>query len=310
MKPHYHVAVGVVHDKKGRVLLSQRPPGKDQAGKWEFAGGKLEPGESVQEALIREFEEELGIKPTRFSHLISISHEYPQYSVLLDTWQIHDFEGEPQSLEGQLFRWIFPLELKHYDFPEANQAIIQALLWPAYYSITSDQPMKLEDFSQRLQQSFEQGIKLCRVRQGTLSSQDYQDRIETALAIKPCGVNILVDGPPTDRWPQVAGWHLNSTDLYHYHPNNLASDKILMASLHTLNDILQANKLGVHASVLSPVKMTPSHPHAQPLGWEKFAELAAQANHPVYALGGLTQADLACARKHGAPGIAGVRGIF
>ncbi len=311
MKPHYHVAVGVVYDKEGNVLLTQRPPDKHQGGKWEFAGGKVEQGEQVREALIREFDEELGIKPTRFSRLVSIPYDYPEHSVLLDTWEIFDFEGEPESREGQNFRWVNPHHLNHYDFPIANRAIIRALLLPQYYLITPDHWMPLTEFTAKLQRLFALGIRLCRVRQGALSDQEYHLRVRAALDLAgQSAVSIMIDGPPSDTWPGVSGWHLNSQDLYHYQTRPVSDDKLLIASLHSEQDILQANKIAVDCSVLSPVKPTASHPEAIPLGWDKFAQFVAKAQHPVYALGGLNLDDLLPARQHGGQGVAAISALW
>jgi 8-oxo-dGTP diphosphatase len=311
MKPFLHVAVGVVYNALGEVLLTQRPLHKHQGGKWEFAGGKVEAGESVQEALIREFDEELGLVPTRLQRLISLPFEYPEHQVLLDTWEILDYQGEPESREGQAFRWVNPLHLDPNEFPPANRALIRAVQLPHYYLITPDEPMPLADFRLNLQRLFALGIRLCRVRQGSLSDDLYHARVHAALELGgQSGVKIIIDGPPRPIWAPVAGWHLNSQDLYHYHERPVSEDVLLIASLHNPEDIVQANKIQVDCSVLSPVKPTLSHPGALTLGWERFETLAHQAAHPVYALGGLTLDDLLPARQHGAQGIAAIRALW
>lgn len=89
----------------GSLLLAQRPPGKPYAGYWEFPGGKVEPSESVLDALKREFEEELGVKVLQAQPWCCVEHVYPHAHVHLHFFIIRDWQGEPQSLEGQAFAW-------------------------------------------------------------------------------------------------------------------------------------------------------------------------------------------------------------
>ena len=122
-----HVAVGVIVDANKRILISLRPDHVHQGGLWEFPGGKLETGESLQQALIRELSEELGLIATKIRPLIEIHHDYSDKSVLLDVCWVDQFEGLPEGKEGQAIRWVTAAELLQYAFPEANQPIIQAI---------------------------------------------------------------------------------------------------------------------------------------------------------------------------------------
>ena len=87
----------------------------------------MEAGEALTDALCRELDEALGIQPLSWEFLISIEHAYPEKTVLLDVWIVRDFGGEADSREGQAARWIAPNMLDRFDFPEANQGIIEAL---------------------------------------------------------------------------------------------------------------------------------------------------------------------------------------
>ena len=111
-------------DIDGRVLLAQRPEGKSMAGLWEFPGGKVEAGESVAQALARELEEEVGVRPLQARPLIQVKHRYDDRAVLLDTWWVSEFAGLPQGREGQRIRWQPIGKLQHGDFPAADRAII------------------------------------------------------------------------------------------------------------------------------------------------------------------------------------------
>ncbi len=122
-----HVAVGVVRNEDGEVLISLRHPDSHQGGLWEFPGGKVEAGESLQVALARELREELGIEAGALAPLLEVRHDYGDKQVLLDVWLVESFSGEARGLEGQAVRWVKPGKLHDYDFPAANYPILQAV---------------------------------------------------------------------------------------------------------------------------------------------------------------------------------------
>jgi len=99
------VAVGILMKPNGDVLLGQRPEGKPYAGYWEFPGGKVDPGETILEALKREFMEELGMEVLSAEEWCGVEHVYEHAHVRLHFFISRDFRGEPQSLEGQAFAW-------------------------------------------------------------------------------------------------------------------------------------------------------------------------------------------------------------
>ena len=126
-----HVAVGVLIDPKGCVLLTRRLKGSRLAGYWEFPGGKVEAGESVQTALARELEEELGTRMGETVPLMTVSHDYGEKQVLLDVHQVKDWNGEPHGAEGQPLAWVNADSLDEFQVPEANAEImsrVKALL--------------------------------------------------------------------------------------------------------------------------------------------------------------------------------------
>lgn len=126
-----HVAVGVLIDSKGFVLLTRRLKGAHLAGYWEFPGGKVKEGESVQAALARELEEELGTRIRETTPLMTVSHDYGEKPVLLDVHQVKDWSGEPHGAESQPLAWVNASSLDEFNMPEANVEImlrIKALL--------------------------------------------------------------------------------------------------------------------------------------------------------------------------------------
>lgn len=100
-----HVAVGILMQANGDVLLARRPEGKPYAGYWEFPGGKVEAGESVFDALKREFEEEIGVRIVTAEEWCGVEHVYPHAHVRLHFFISREWQGQPQSLEGQELAW-------------------------------------------------------------------------------------------------------------------------------------------------------------------------------------------------------------
>lgn len=103
--PPINVAVGILMQANGDVLLGQRPEGKPYAGYWEFPGGKVEEGEAILDALKREFVEELGIQIISAEAWCCVEHIYPHAHVHLHFYIAKEWQGVPQSLEGQAFAW-------------------------------------------------------------------------------------------------------------------------------------------------------------------------------------------------------------
>jgi len=122
------VAVALV-DADGRVLIAQRPEGKAMAGLWEFPGGKLEPGERPEDALIRELKEELGIavKAACLAPLTFASYAYPDFHLLMPLFICRRWEGTPRGIENQAIRWVKPQDLRNYPMPPADEPLIPML---------------------------------------------------------------------------------------------------------------------------------------------------------------------------------------
>ena len=126
MQKQIHVAVAVIKIQD-KILIAKRPKHLHKGGYWEFPGGKVESGEAIESALVRECLEELNIQPLSFTALQTIEHQYPEKKVLLDFWLVDDYLGVPKGLESQPLVWCRVDELKNYQFPEANLAIIELL---------------------------------------------------------------------------------------------------------------------------------------------------------------------------------------
>jgi 8-oxo-dGTP diphosphatase len=120
------VAACALIDADGRILLAQRPEGKSLAGLWEFPGGKVEPGETPEETLIRELDEELGIqtKEACLAPLTFASHTYETFHLLMPLYVCRRFEGIPHGREGQAIKWVKPNALRDYPVPPADEPLI------------------------------------------------------------------------------------------------------------------------------------------------------------------------------------------
>lgn len=128
-KPMVLVVACALVDADERILLAQRPEGKSMAGLWEFPGGKVEAGETPENALVRELEEELGVttKVDCLAPLTFASHSYDKFHLLMPLYICRRFQGFPVAREGQTLKWVRASKLRDFDMPEADIPLISAL---------------------------------------------------------------------------------------------------------------------------------------------------------------------------------------
>ncbi|MEJ6122674.1 8-oxo-dGTP diphosphatase MutT [Vibrio sp. 2-Bac 85] len=122
------ISIAIVQNEQKQLLISRRQQGKHLAGKWEFPGGKVEQGESLESAMLRELKEEVGLSATQFTLFDSLNFQYDQLNLSLYFYLIKAYEGEPVSLEGQEIKWVSASQLIEYEFPKANLTVINKLL--------------------------------------------------------------------------------------------------------------------------------------------------------------------------------------
>ncbi|GMQ89515.1 MAG: Nudix family hydrolase [Gammaproteobacteria bacterium] len=307
-----HVAVAAIVNTAGQVLVSQRPEHVHQGGLWEFPGGKIESGESVQGALQREIHEELGISIVRQHPLIRIPFQYPDRSVLLDVWVVDAYQGEPHGKEGQPVKWVAIDSLSGEHFPAANQPIISALQLPSKYLITPEPTPTDKGFVKHLHACLDKGVRLVQLRAKNLDKDDY-----CALAREVIGLCHKYDAKillNTEAGLVQAlgadGIHLTSQRLQQTRERPLPTGYLVAASCHTLDELHSAQSAGADFAMLSPVLPTASHPDASPLGWPAFSQNVDRIAIPVYALGGMKPAHCETAIAHGAQGIAAIRALW
>lgn len=307
-----YVAAAAIINDRNEVFIARRPEHVHQGGLWEFPGGKVEPGETVREALQRELHEEIGIDVLSARPLIRLHYDYPDKSVLLDVWLVRQFSGIPHGREGQPVQWVARTALQDYDFPAANRPIITALQLPDKYLITPSPSGDTERFLACLEKSLQSGITLVQLRAPQLSEASYAGLAVEALSLcRQYDAHLLLNTDPA-RVEELGahGVHLNSRRLMACTARPLAKNFWVGASCHNGAEIAQANRIGADFAVLAPVLPTKSHPQAVTLGWDVFRQLSDAANLPMYALGGMSAQHLVVAHEHGAQGIAAIRSLW
>lgn len=308
MKTLVHVAVGVVIGNGGKILIAKRAQDAHQGGLWEFPGGKVTAGESVQTALARELAEELAIDVEASEPFIKITHDYGDKKVLLDVYKVTSFSGIACGNEGQPILWVSLAELNQYTFPVANRAIITALLLPDKMLITGSAQTP-GDFLLRTEKALNNGLRLIQLRCPDLSPKDYQSLAKQMWNLcADFDARLLLNTTP-DYFSSTpaSGLHLNRHQLIKLSTRPIDTRFLLGASCHNAEEVAWARRIGADYITVSPIADTASHPGSEVLGWNKFAHLAALADMPVFALGGLSEKDIAVARISGAHGIAAVR---
>ncbi|MBU0808575.1 MAG: Nudix family hydrolase [Gammaproteobacteria bacterium] len=307
-----HVAAAVIRGEDGQILLAKRAEDQHQGGFWEFPGGKVEAGETVQAALARELEEELGIRPSTARPLIQVRHDYPDKQVLLDVWDVSAFTGAPRGAEGQPLAWVSPRQLGDYEFPAANRPIVAAARLPERYLITPE-GLSGPELLRGIQTALKNGIRLLQLRAPAMFDAQYRDIAVDALGLCAGKAQLMLKGPL--EWLgdfPAAGWHLTARQLRELSAAGrpFPRERWLAASCHSADELALAKQMGVDFITLSPVQATHTHPDAQPLGWEQVAGLLQGFNQPAYLLGGVTPDDVERAWQVGAQGVAGIRAFW
>lgn len=311
-----HVAAAVIVDSNQRVLLAKRPKHLHQGGLWEFPGGKVESGETVEQALVRELHEELGIEATEYRPLIQIPFDYPDRSVLLDVWFVTAYMGEPEAREGQVLKWVSHVMLHEHEMPAANLPVLKALALPDTYLITPDPGVTENDWALFLLQLKESvlsgGVRLVQFRAKNLCAHDYISLGKEVVELcHELGCKVLYNtSSEMHGYHDADGLHVSSTVLMSMTIRDVPEHKLLAASCHNIVELNHAEDLGCDFAVLSPVQHTQSHPDTMPLGWRAFHDICADVAIPVYALGGVGVDDMDMAWRHGAQGISGISGLW
>lgn len=292
------VAIGLIFNQS-QVLVGWRNQAQHQGNKYEFPGGKVETGESAVDACRREIMEEVGVDIAQWHVFTVIEHQYDDLTV-----QLHIFHAQLENSQlGHIqspWSWYSRAALAELNFPAANQAIIQRLLWPKSIKIATDldvlEQLPVERHLYLRSPTADLGTLLTAMR--SLAQTDLQRLI----------VNVeLWSRLSPELQTNIGAVHFKQQQLLALTVQDVPRQMRCIAACHDQQAIAQANALGFDAIMLSPVLATPTHPEQLGLGWQCFAQLAAQTQLPVFALGGMSVTDLKTVEQHGGYGVAGIR---
>lgn len=308
--PAIDVAAAVILRPNGDFLLGQRPSGKPYPGFWEFPGGKIKPDETAREALLRELDEELGIRVICADPWLTRTYRYPHATVTLRFFRVSKWEGEIHAREHQALAWQSASAIDVAPLLPANQPVLAALRLPDFYAITPDRQSRPADFLTRLEAALRDGLRLLQIRDKSLSVVEFARFAREAVTL--CRAHkakvILNSNVQLAERLDANGVQLTSEQLI-----ALAERPALElcgASCHDARELERAVELHMDFAVLGPVFPTASHSGPPSLGWQRFSELIADYPLPVYAIGGLRADNLQTAKRHGAHGIAMIRGAW
>ncbi|MYL26647.1 Nudix family hydrolase [Halomonas sp. 22501_18_FS] len=305
-----HVAVAAVSRHEGgreQVLVAQRHAHQHQGGLLEFPGGKVEPGESAEAALVRELDEEVGLRvpESGLGFELSLTHDYGDRRVQLDLYRATGFSGEPQGREDQPLMWLDVATLDPGDFPAANRRMIQVLALPARTLVTGA-GVTADELADRLRGW---AGSQCLLRCPELDDAAYQGLASACVPVaRNAGCALVLHGAPERlaAVPDANGLHLPWREARALMERPISSAYRLGVSCHDRASLEHAQRLGADYAFLSPVRPTASHPERSPLGWDGFEALVAELDLPVYALGGVGGDDVVESRRHGGCGVAGI----
>jgi 8-oxo-dGTP diphosphatase len=296
------VAAAVIEKPDGAFLLAQRPEGKPYPGYWEFPGGKIEAGEDARAALTRELREELGIEVREANPWVTRVYVYSHATVRLHFFRVMGWDGEPHPLEDQAIRWQRVEALDVAPMLPANAPVLAALALPAVMVVSNARQEGVDDWINALAERAMQEKLIVQIREKGLDRMRVQHVLSRALVrSEPFGSRVVVNSD-CGAFPQCDGVHLTAKALMA--ATSRPAGSLVGASCHDEAEMAQAEKLKLDYVVVGPVTATGSHPGAAVLGWERFEQLVRQRPMPSYAIGGLSRASLAEARRRGAHGVA------
>lgn len=310
MRKIVHVAAAVITRPDGSVLLGQRAPDTFYPGYWEFPGGKVEPGETPRDALIRELDEELGMRVDTAYPWITREHVYEHAHVSLHFFEVTAWRGEIHDRVHSALSWQQAGAMDVGPMLPANGPILKALRLPRVCGITHAGEIGIDAQLARLEAALAGGLRLVQIREPALPDADCE-RFARAV-VERChaaGALAVVNGDAAlARRIGADGLHLPARSL-------MAADgrpdfEWVGASCHSRAELEQAAALELDYALLGAVRPTQSHPERATLGWPAFGELIVRLPLPVFALGGLSAGDLETAKAAGAHGVAGIRGIW
>jgi 8-oxo-dGTP diphosphatase len=297
-------------ERATEFLLGQRAPGTFYPGFWEFPGGKVEPGETPHDALVRELREELGIEVVRADPWLRRQHVYEHAHVRLNFFRVREWHGELHDHVHSALAWQQASALTVSPMLPANAPVLAALSLPEFYAITHAGEIGVDAQLMALERALESGLQLVQLREPKLDAERRLAFVRAAVDLcHHYGARALVNG-------DVALAEAVGADGVHLPAQQLAMQNVrpglplVAASCHSAAELELAGQLGCDFAVFGPVRATASHPGIVGMGWNAFAAEVGVPPLPTFALGGLSRTDLDAAQRAGAHGIAAIRAAW
>lgn len=296
LKPTLHIAIGLLFHQ-GKVLVGWRHADQHQGNKYEFPGGKVEQGETPEQACRREIFEEVGIGIQTWHVFDMIHYIYDDVALYL-----HIFHAQvPTQYLSDIqkpWTWYAREKLLALNFPKANQAMLQRLYWQHAIQISTDLT--------QLNWLNQDTLLYWRPEQTVVAIQDFRHFSDAQLQSLILNFELWIQLDESVQ-RKIGAVQFKQHQILALHQGQLPIGVRCIASCHDAVSLQHAQYLGCDAVLLSPVHATASHPDAPVLGWERFEALAKNCDIPVFALGGLKPQDLAQAQQYSAYGVAGIR---
>lgn len=306
MTKRVEVAAGVIFRDDGRFLLGRRQ-GSFYAGYWEFPGGKVEAGEAPAEALMRELDEELGIRASRIRPWLVREHVYEHAHVRLHFFEVGAWSGKLHDRVHDALSWEVPCSPAVAPMLPANAPVLKALRLPRFMAITQAARVGIDAQLIALDDALERGLRLIQVREPEFDDVALLDfGHEVVRRAHRAGAAVVVNcAPELARRIGADGVHLSARRLAALDARPGGFEWV-GASCHNEAELYRAGVLQLDYALLGAVKPTQTHPGQPGMGWSRFSNLRANVSLPVFALGGLGQGDMDDARDAGSHGIAAI----
>ena len=278
------VAIGLIYDPSGKILIAKRGSHQELAGRWEFPGGKVEARETPAETIRRELFEELDIKVSDPQPCFTFEYAYPKKTIRFYVFEIYQFSGNAIGKENQPIQWIDPNRLSDFNLPDANAIITNTLPLPKHYGITpslmntNDSAHWMDNILTAQQQH---QLRLIQFRSPELTAAEYTEvakQLQSQLSSKRCKL-ILNCEPELAMALNADGVHLTQkrfiTSLTERDPSVEAffEKRFVSVACHDLESLQLPQQRPINCALVSPVLPTQTHPDAKPLGWKPLTEL-------------------------------------
>lgn len=308
MKKITEVAAAVILRADSSFLLGQRAANTFYPGYWEFPGGKVEAGETPRDALIRELHEELEIEVLAATPWIVREHVYEHAHVRLHFFRVTQWRGELHDHVHAALVWQEAATPTVAPMLPANAPVLAALRLPTLYGISHAWQIGAAAQLALLDKALRDGLRLVQLRENSMPEQERAAFVTAAVRLCHAhGAQALVNGD-LSLAAEAGGIHLSARQLMALTARPALP--LVAASCHNRAELEQAACLGLDFAILGPVKPTATHPDQAGMGWPLFGDTLANYPLPVFAIGGLTAADIATAQACGAQGIAAIRAAW